>query len=157
MAVAITLKQFLSQRNIPYDEVTHDRTATSLETAATAHIPGDSVAKAVLLADSEGEYIMAVLPATYHLDLDLISQEVGRVVCLADEEDISDLFTDCKVGAIPPAGAAYGIRMVWDDRLNDVKDVYFEGGDHSTLVHVTGSYFQKMLGNAPHAVISHHI
>jgi hypothetical protein len=54
MAVAATVKEFLEQRGVPYDVVHHTHTPSSLRTAEAAHIPGDRLAKAVLLQDDRG-------------------------------------------------------------------------------------------------------
>jgi Ala-tRNA(Pro) deacylase len=157
MAVAITVKQFLSNRNVSYETLFHDRTETALESASVAHIPAESLAKAVLLTSSSGEFLLAVLPATHHLEMDRISQYLGIDVYLASEDDMAELFTDCAVGAIPPAGKAYGLKTVWDDSLSNIDDIYFEGGDHNTLVHVNKDAFLRIMSDSEHTVLSHHL
>ncbi|MCK4834799.1 MAG: hypothetical protein KAT12_08470 [Gammaproteobacteria bacterium] len=56
-----------------------------------------------------------------------------------------------------PIGDAYGIEVIFDDRLNECGDVYFEAGDHTDLVHVSVIDFRGLMGNACHGEISHHI
>jgi Ala-tRNA(Pro) deacylase len=58
------------------------------------------------------------------------------------------LFADCDRGAVPPVGEAYGIPTVWDDSLGDLPDVYFEGGDHRTLIHMSGPDFAELMRGA---------
>ncbi len=157
MAVAITLKQFLSNRNVAYETLIHEHSETALETASKAHIPGDRLAKAVLLTSAAGDFVLAVLPATHHLEMDKISGFLEMDVYLASEDDMAELFTDCAAGAIPPAGKAYGLKTVWDDSLLLKDDVYFEGGDHSTLVHVNKDAFLRMMSDSEHAILSHHL
>jgi Ala-tRNA(Pro) deacylase len=41
-----------------------------------------------------------------------------------------------------------------DDRLEGLADIYFEGGDHRTLVHVTGREFHRLTANVPHAQVA---
>ncbi|MCZ7595058.1 MAG: hypothetical protein M5U16_09180 [Hyphomicrobium sp.] len=41
-----------------------------------------------------------------------------------------------------------------DDRLEGFNDIYFEGGDHRTLVHVSGREFHRLMANVPHAPVA---
>lgn len=157
MAVAITLKQFLSARDISYETLRHAHSETSLETAEASHVPGDYLAKAVLLSDGKGGFLLAVLPATHTLDLEAVSNLLGQNVRMAGEDDMAELFSDCEVGAVPPVGGAYGLPVIWDDSFTEANDVYFEGGDHATLVHVSRRDFLDMMADARHATISRHI
>lgn len=45
-------------------------------------------------------------------------------------------------------GAAYGIDVVLDESLADVPEVYFEGGDHTTLIRASGDAFRLMVKDA---------
>ena len=157
MAIAITLKQYLSDHDITYDVVPHAPTMTSLQTAEIAHVPGDCLAKAVLLADGKRGYLLAVLPATHMLDVSRLADFVGRDLNMATEDDMADLFTDCAIGAVPALGEAYGLRVIWDDILEGMTDIYFEGGDHASLIHMSRDDFVRMMADAPHTIISHHI
>ncbi|MDH5748886.1 MAG: YbaK/EbsC family protein [Rhodospirillales bacterium] len=157
MAVAITLKQFLSNRNVAYETLLHEYTQSALESASKAHIPGDRLAKAVLLTSGSGQFVLAVLPATHLLEMDKISEYLGMDVYLASEDDMAELFTDCAIGAIPPAGKAYGLKTVWDDSLSRIDDIYFEGGDHNTLVHVNKDAFLRIMADSEHTILSHHL
>ncbi len=76
---------------------------------------------------------------------------------LATEGEIADLFDDCDLGAVPPVGAAYGLSVVLDESLVDAPEVYFEGGDHTTLVHVAGDAFGTLMSDARRGRFSHHV
>lgn len=54
MAIASTIEEFLESLAVAYDLVRHPRSVSSLRTAQAAHIPGDQLAKSVLLADEDG-------------------------------------------------------------------------------------------------------
>jgi len=153
MAIAITLKQYLEDHHVAYDECPHIHTSTAIESARVAHISGDNVAKAVLLAGEE-DYVLAALPANRRLALERISELLDEKYTLADERELGFLFGDCEEGAVPPVGEAYGLNVVWDDSLADMKDIYFEAGDHATLIHMAGDDFAKMMRSELHADIS---
>ena len=70
---------------------------------------------------------------------------------MANEEQIETLFIDCEPGAVPALGAAYGLKVIVDDSLAKEPEVFLEGGDHASLVHVSGSTFQQLLADARHA------
>ncbi|MDA1089739.1 MAG: YbaK/EbsC family protein [Proteobacteria bacterium] len=153
MAIAISLKQYLSENDISYDTLAHPYTLSSTKTAQASHIPGANIAKAVLLKE-EDDYLLAVLPASRHISFDDIEAILDHEVRLATEEEVESLFCDCELGAIPPIGKAYGVDVLMDDSLTGKEDVYFEAGDHATLVHVNADQFGKMMESVRHGLFS---
>jgi Ala-tRNA(Pro) deacylase len=159
MAIAITLQQYLDKSGIVYDVLPHAHTQTSLDTAQTTHVPPEQIAKSVILEDESG-YLMAVIPASHHIDLGQLSRQLERRLGLATENELDGLFRDCATGAIPPIGEAYQMEVVMDDSLEKCPDVYFEAGDHMDLIHVDGPAFLQLMQHAWHGYFSrpvHHI
>jgi Ala-tRNA(Pro) deacylase len=155
MGIALTLAQYLIDRGIAYEVVIHRPSVTASESAEASHVPGDRLAKAVVLKGGDG-YLLAVLPASRQIRIGELRELVGPAVDLASEEEVETLFTDCEPGAVPAVGAAYGLRVVMDDSLASQPDVYFEGGDHASLVHVTGGNFRKLMADARHGRFAGH-
>ena len=155
MTMADTVKKRLAEQGIDYEVVTHSETGASMETAAAAHVSGEKMAKAVVLKDAEG-YLVAVMPATYRLGTGELYDLLGRHLEMAGEDELPGLFGDCDLGAVPPVADAYGIETVCDEGLAKLDDVYFEGGDHTSLVRVSGEDFMKLMGDARRGVFSHH-
>jgi len=156
MTIATSVENYLSREGVQYDTVTHAHTRSSSQSAQAAHVPGDRLAKCVMLEDEMG-YLMAVIPATHKVDLRAVRRELKRELGLATESELAALFTDCEPGAIPPLGEAYGIDTILDQSLADAPDVYFEAGDHLALVHVRGSDFLALMPKTPRGRISHRI
>lgn len=154
MAIATSVESYLTQTGVPYDVIPHHHTSNSTYSAQAAHIPGERLAKCVVLEDDRG-YLMAVLPATRKVDLGALHRRFGRELGLASESELVRVFTDCEPGALPPLGDAYGIDAILDSSLVGMNDVYFESGDHCALVHVSGSDFLKLMGDAPRDRISY--
>ena len=152
MSIAATVQTRLSEAGVQYDIIEHPRTSNSAHTAEAAHVPGARLAKSVVLEDGD-RYLMAVVPATHSVDIGALYRRFGREIGLATEEQVSELFADCEPGAVPPLGQVYGIETILDEAFVDAQDVYFEGGDHRALVHVNGSDFLKLMGDAPRARI----
>jgi Ala-tRNA(Pro) deacylase len=121
-------------------------------------VSGDRIAKTVVLriGDAAGGYLLAVLPASHHLSLDLLQRWLGRSVEVASEQEIGKLFPDCALGAIPPFGEAYGLDVALDDSLAGLHEVCFEGGDHRSLVRMRGERRAQLMSGARHGGFSTH-
>jgi Ala-tRNA(Pro) deacylase len=143
MTIAPTLQRYMSDQGIPYDLIPHEPAMTSLGTAHAGHIPSDRMAKGVMLSNGR-DYMLAVMPASHHLRLSDLKSELGQELHLASEDEIVQVFRDCDRGAIPPVGSCYGIDVIIDDDMARQPDIYFEGGDHATLVHITGDDFTRL-------------
>jgi Ala-tRNA(Pro) deacylase len=150
MPIAPRIEAHLQRHNARYDVVPHPRSESSIETAAQADVPGDRLVKAVVLQDDDGK-LLAVLPSTRSVHIGHLATQTGRRLRLADEEDLGALFPDCKAGAVPPIGAAYGLRTLMDDSVEALQDVFFEAGDHETLVHMTAAQFMALVGTVERA------
>jgi len=150
MATASRVEDYMMRHGLHCDVLTHPHSHSSMETAELARVPGDRVAKSVILEDDDG-YVMAVLPSTYHVRLGKLSRELNRRLRLANEDELARLFTDCETGAIPPLGLAYGMPTIVDDSLALQSEIYCEGGDHETLLHMNRDAFMALMEHADHA------
>ena len=147
MAMAKKLREYLRDSQVTFDLVKHPFTVSSSRIAEQTHIPGDALAKCVLLRCSQGMMI-AVIPSTHRIDLEHLDWLFDDHLEFADEEEITARFEDCDPGAVPPLGGAYGMRMAVDEDLVLRRDVYFEAGDHRQLVHVSGEAFGRLTRDA---------
>jgi Ala-tRNA(Pro) deacylase len=148
MSIAPTLAKYLDQ-NVAYDVVSHAPTMSSMRTAEACHIPGNCLAKAVVLR-SDGRYLLAVLSASRRVGLTELKAQLGPGVELAEEDEIGRLFQDCARGAVPPVGECYGLDMIIDESVDRQPEIYFEAGDHMTLVHMTRAQFALLTAEARH-------
>ena len=149
MTIAPTLQKYLANHNVAYDLVPHQRAMSSLRTAEVGHIPGDCLAKGVVLRD-KASYWLAVLPATRHIRLADLRSKLGEKVDFATEQEVEQVFRDCDRGAIPPVGDCYGLDVIVDDSIEQQPEIYFEGGDHATLVHMSRGEFARLNARARH-------
>lgn len=152
MSVAPTLAKYLDQ-NASYDTIIHEPTVSSMRTAEACRISGDCLAKGVVLR-CDGSYLLAVLPASYRINLPELRMELGEDVELANESEIDGLFRDCARGAVPPIGECYNLDVIVDDSLTYPSDIYFEGGDHATVIHMRQSQFARLTAGAAHDMFS---
>jgi Ala-tRNA(Pro) deacylase len=154
MTIAKKLQDYIDREGIAYDTVPHHRTATTSQSAQAAHVPGSRLAKTVVVHHETG-YVLAVVPSTHRIELTTLQEVMDRRLGLASEDEVSTLFSDCDEGAAPPVGKAYNVPVIMDESLGNANDVYFEGGDHRTLVHVTGPNFRTLMKDAQIARFSH--
>jgi Ala-tRNA(Pro) deacylase len=154
MSIAATLKDYLDRQKVEYELISHPYSQSSRETVELSHLAGEDLAKAVVLEDERG-YLLAVLPSTWHIDINTLSAQLERKLRLTSELKLSRIFRDCAPGAIPPVGQAYGVETVIEERLAGKPDLYFEAGDHRGLIHMQGSAFMKMMASAKRGRFSH--
>ena len=155
MAIAPTFQRYLDQ-HVTYDVIAHEPTMSSMRTAQACHVPGNFLAKGVLLRDDTG-YMLAVLPATHYIRMHDLRLQFGEDVDFASEGEIDELFHDCAHGAVPPIGECYGLDTIVDDAIDEQGEVYLEAGDHATLVHLSHAQFTKLTADARHGRFSAHV
>lgn len=155
MSIANRLKNYIDGQGVHYDTVEHPRSLTAIASAHGAHVPGRRMAKSVVVHHEMG-YAVVVVPSTHRVELGRVQDALGKRLGLASEEEIGDVFEDCDRGAVPPVGAAYGLEVLVDENLMHEPEVWFEGGDHRTLIHVDGDGFNRLLRNAKKVRIGHH-
>lgn len=147
MSIARKLNRFLTEQRADYEIIAHDPTQSAIATAKSCHIPLAQMAKAVLL-DTEQDHLLVVLPANRRLELAELRSDLGTRPHLTQEKALAFIFDDCETGAIPPMGAGYGVETVIDDSLDAQPDVYFEAGDHASLIHMSGAEFSRLTQEA---------
>jgi len=153
MGIALTLQEYLDDKHIDYDVLVHKRTQCSTDTARASHVPNECLAKAVVLT-REGGFVIAVVPASAKVHLEAIEEMLHCPVGMATEDEIISLFPDCDVGAVPPIAEAYALDVFIDESLDEQPDVYLEGGDHRSLIHIPGAQFRALMKDVRHAPIA---
>ena len=139
------LKNFLDSNHVKYTTITHSPEYTAQEIAASAHIPGKELAKTVIVK-VDGEFAMAVLPATKHLSLSRLRTAAGVSNAeIASEDEFEKLFPDCELGAMPPFGNLYDMPVYAAEQLTEDDKIAFNAGSHSELVRLAYSDFDKLV------------
>ncbi len=73
------LREFLDSHNVRYIVISHSPAFTAQGIAALAHIPGKELAKTVMVK-MDDSLVMAVLPASFHVDLRRLKAEAMAIV-----------------------------------------------------------------------------
>jgi Ala-tRNA(Pro) deacylase len=128
------LKKFLDENNIKYVTIGHSPAFTAQAVAGAAGIPGKVLAKTVII-NVNGKKAMAVLPASYKVDFNMLEIAIGaKNVELASENEFKDLFPDCEVGAMPPFGNLYDMNVYVAESLTDNEEIAFNACSHRELI-----------------------
>ena len=139
------LRQFLDENHIKYLSISHSPAFTAQEIAAASHIPGRELAKTVIVK-LDCTMTMAVLPASYLVDLDRLAAEAGaRAAELATEPEFKSLFPGCEPGAMPPFGNLYDMKVFASASLEEDEEIAFNAGSHTELLRLAYRDFKRLV------------
>lgn len=132
----MNIQAYLRAHGVPFTVEQHAETFDAQHLAHALHEPGRHVAKTVLLrADHDFAYLVALLPATHHVDLALLSQVLGGAeVHLATEAEIDEHCPDCEQGVLPPFGSQYDMQTIVDESLTKADEIIVEGSTHHEAI-----------------------
>ena len=139
------LKAFLDQNNVRYIQISHSKAYTAQAIAALAHVPGRELAKTVIVRVN-GKLAMAVLPASFQVDLQRLRTGLGADdVQLATEYEFEESFPDCEVGAMPPFGNLYDMPVYVEQSLARDEEIAFNAGSHKELIRLAYADFERLV------------
>lgn len=131
------LQEFLDRERIIYTHKTHRITFSAKDLAQADHMPPWEIAKTVVFV-GDGAFAIAVLPASARIDLEELRIKLGLgSIRLASEEELTKLFPDVELGAMPPFGNLYNdIPVYVDATLADEDVIAFNAGTHRDVLHM---------------------
>jgi len=139
------LKEYLDSHKIEYITINHSLAYTAQRIAASAHIPGKEIAKTVVIK-ADGKLIMAVLPASCKINLALLKDSISAgTVEIATEKEFSSLFPDCEVGAMPPFGNLYDMKVFVAEKLLSDEVIAFNAGSHRELIKLSFKDYERLV------------
>jgi Ala-tRNA(Pro) deacylase len=145
MAIAQNVAGLLKSSGVAYEILKHPQAFTAQEVAATVHVTGKEVAKTIVV-DVDGKFVMAVIPAPHKVSLKLLKELLGaKEVRLASEAELTQLFPDCEVGAMPPFGNLYNMPVYISTALKDRKDLIFNACTHTEVIKISFSDFERLV------------
>jgi Ala-tRNA(Pro) deacylase len=139
------VRTFLDEQHVKYVVISHSKAYTAQGIAAISHISGKELAKTVIVK-LDGALGMAVLPASFQVDLLALKKAVGvREAALASEREFKEHFPDCETGAMPPFGNLYGIPVYVDETLAEDREIAFNAGSHYELIKLSYADFERLV------------
>ena len=139
------LREYLDSHEVRYVVLYHSPAYTAQEIARAAHIPGQEMAKTVMVR-LDDELVMIVMPAPAKIRFDLLRKASGAAqVELAREKDFAGLFPGCELGAMPPFGNLYEVPVIVDEALAEDEDIFFNAGTHTELIRMKYADFEALV------------
>jgi Ala-tRNA(Pro) deacylase len=141
----LKLVEFLDRHRVRYTKINHSHAFTAQEVAQASHVPGHEMAKTVMVL-LDGKLAMAVLPASFNVDLDHLRELTkARKVQLATESQFQRAFPDCEVGAMPPFGNLWNIPVYAASALKNNQRIAFNAGTHRQVVQLAYEDFERLV------------
>jgi Ala-tRNA(Pro) deacylase len=137
------VSEYLEEQQVAFETVLHPPAFTAQKRARFLHVPGRQVAKCVLLTSGKG-FILAILRAIDHIDLEGLAKHVGASVRLAEEDDLADQFRDCERGAGSPFGSLYGLWTLLEESIHPGDLILFEAQQHAMAIRMKCRDFEML-------------
>ncbi|HHT9127019.1 MAG TPA: aminoacyl-tRNA deacylase [Candidatus Brocadiia bacterium] len=145
MTILRKLREYLDEKKVRYEVSSHREAYTAQEIAAALHVPGQKLAKVVMVKAGE-RFVMVVLPATWKIDMQKMKKIVGAAdTRIATEDEFKDLFPGCDVGAMPPFGNLYNLDVYVDKSLTEDREIVFNAGTHVDTVNMNYQDFAALV------------
>jgi Ala-tRNA(Pro) deacylase len=134
---------FLAEQHVPFETIYHAPAFTAQKRAKYLHVCGDLVAKCVLLVGPTGP-ILAVLPATRHVDTDRLAEALEAPVRLATQAEVAEEFRDCEWGVVPPFGTLYGLPTLLEASIPTEASLVWEVATHVEAIRMRCRVFEDL-------------
>jgi Ala-tRNA(Pro) deacylase len=138
------LERYLQENGVPFVEQHHRTAFTAQDVAAAEHVPGQRVAKGIVVF-ADGQPRLMVVPAARRLHLEHAAEAAdARELRLASEQELAPLFPDCELGALPPFGNLYDLPVYVDDGFDPDEEFVIQAGTHRDTIHMSYHDFERL-------------
>jgi len=139
------LENYLDGNRVHYTHSIHPLAFTAQEVARAELMPPRHMAKVVVFHGDEG-FSMAVVSADTIVDMQELRTITGQShLRLATEVEISRLFPEYELGAMPPFGNLYSMRVYVDTVIARQETIAFNAGTHRDVVHMYYGDFDRLV------------
>jgi Ala-tRNA(Pro) deacylase len=145
MPILRKLKAMLDDAKISYEVYTHPLAYTAQEIAEKQNVSGKDLAKVVVL-EVDDKLVMGVIPGNLKVHTNTARASLGAsTLRLATEEEFKSRFPECEVGAMPPFGNLFDLKVVVDPALEKDEFIYFNAGNHVQTVRMKYRDFAELV------------
>jgi Ala-tRNA(Pro) deacylase len=139
------LEQYLREQQVTYEVQHHPLAYTAQEVAESEHVPGNDMAKTVIVI-TDDRTVMVIVPATRRIQVSRLATALNATQArLADEKEFGTSFPDCEVGAMPPFGNLYGMDVYVDRTLAEDERILFRAGTHTDTMRIKYADFARLV------------
>lgn len=141
------LLEWLAGHDVEYEVHEHPPAFTARGVAEADGVDPHTFAKVVAVRTPDTRSAFLVIETTDRLDLLKAAMALGvDTVRLLNEGELAALAPTCQVGAMPAIGSLYGVPMIADYAVRDVRDISFNAGSHSCSVRVERAGWEHATG-----------
>jgi Ala-tRNA(Pro) deacylase len=126
------IETHLRERHRVYEHHRHGIAMSAQELAASEHVSGYRVAKAVVVK-LDGRLAIAVVAATDRVALGTLEEATASTAELVAEAEFIERFRPCEVGTEPPL-ALFGLPIFVDEKLLHEKKLLMPAGTHEDAI-----------------------
>lgn len=149
MSEKISVNIALDNSGLNYEVLPPVSHGNLLDTANKSHVRLQNVARSVLLTDSNGGLLLAILPASHCLDIAVLERQLHRKFKPAETATMQLIFPGCDADNLPPFSPATVLPSIIDDNLAGQDQIYFPM-ESMQLVRMANEDFHELLDHAWH-------
>lgn len=139
------LTHYLDEHGLKYVSIRHSPAYTAAEVAMSTHVPPRMFAKTIVIK-VEDVPAMLVLPASRRILIHELREMLGTEhVKLASEREMREMFPDCELGAMPPIGTMYGLKVHVTAALAQEREITFNAGTHTETITMAYADFAQLV------------
>jgi len=87
-----------------------------------------------------------VIPGSRKISLEMVKASLGaKKARLATEDEFIARFPNCEIGAMPPFGNLFGLKVYVDPALEQDEHIYFNAGNHVQTVRLKYADFAGLV------------
>ena len=144
MSTTTRLMSLVKEAAVPYRVEPHQRAITAQEVAEVAHVRGSEMVKSVIVVTG-GRHVMLAVPATARVNIEALRSFLKTDdVRMAEEWEFTRDFPDCEIGAMPPVGNLYNMRLLASDLIKSDEEVAFNAGSHTEVLRMKRADWEKL-------------
>ena len=138
------IKEFLDKNKAGYTAIEHEPMGKSEEVAKLRNVDIKTGAKSMIVR-SEGRFYNFILSAAKKIDWNKVKIILKtKSVDLATPEEIMQV-TKCVIGAVPPFGNLYGIKVYCDISLLENEEINFNAGTLTNSIRMKTTEWKKIV------------
>lgn len=147
MNIPATVRNYLARKGGQYKVYAAPAGQSLADAVRAARVPVQKLVRSVVLKDG-ANYLMAVYPAAHRLDLATLNGNARRNFAPCSLEESRGLLQDCDAAGAPPLGAAYGLKVVVDQAVDELDEIYFSAGAPHLFLRAGGDDFRRLTDGA---------
>lgn len=142
-----SIYEYLEGLGLAYEVIVHEETKSLEQAAQLCSIPRSELLRTVILSEEHG-VLMAILPCNRLLDFSVLCKTLNRNLVPAQYEALQVIFKNCEPNSYPPLPDYFEMDAILDKSILSLEDIYFEPGNHRTLIKMKKQDFLSALQNS---------